>query len=103
MDNNIINTTPPNGYKKTSIGLIPLEWEVKHLKDLTTLITKGTTPEKFVNNGINFIKTECFIGDKIDKNKCLFIDENTHYNFLKRSILFENDILFAIAAMKKER
>ncbi len=92
-----MNNTITNSYKKTSIGLIPLEWEVKHLKDLTTLITKGTTPEKFVNNGINFIKTECFIGDKIDKNKCLFIDENTHYNFLKRSILFENDILFAIA------
>ena len=34
---------------------------------------------------------------KIDSNKCLCIDKITHKEELKRSILKENDILFAIA------
>jgi type I restriction enzyme S subunit len=28
------NTQTPNGYKKTAIGVIPIDWEVKRLKDL---------------------------------------------------------------------
>lgn len=73
------------------------EWEAKKLRELSDLITKGTTPNKFVSEGIKFIKIECFDGDRINPNKCLFIDENTHNKELKRSILKEGDILFAIA------
>ena len=73
------------------------EWERKKLGDLTDVITKGTTPYKFTYAGIKFIKIECFDGDRINPNKCLFIDEKTHNKELKRSILHEGDILFAIA------
>ncbi len=73
------------------------EWENKKLGEISQLITKGTTPKKFINEGIKFIKLECFEGDKINGDKCLFIDENTHNKELKRSILKENDLLFAIA------
>lgn len=72
-------------------------WEKKKLGEISQLITKGTTPKKFINEGIKFIKLECFEGDKINGDKCLFIDENTHNKELKRSILKENDLLFAIA------
>lgn len=72
-------------------------WEKKKLGEVCDLITKGTTPSKFVNEGIRFIKIECFDGDKINSEKCLFIDERTHNKELKRSILQENDLLFAIA------
>lgn len=70
---------------------------MKKLGELSELITKGTTPKKFVSQGIKFIKIECFDGDKIDLQKCLFIEEHTHNKELKRSILKENDLLFAIA------
>ncbi len=73
------------------------EWEEKELGDLTSLITKGTTPKYFVDNGIRYIKIESINGININEDKCLFIDRNTHQNELKRSILQENDILFAIA------
>ena len=73
------------------------EWEEKRLIELSDLITKGTTPLKFSETGINFIKIECFEENAINKEKCLFIDEETHNSSLKRSILQENDILFAIA------
>ena len=67
-------------------------WEKKKLGEISQLITKGTTPKKFINEGIKFIKLECFEGDKINGDKCLFIDENTHNKELKRSILKENDL-----------
>ena len=73
------------------------EWEIKKLGELTELITKGTTPKKFVNKGVKFIKIECFDGNMIDPERCLFIDEEIHNKELKRSILKENDLLFAIA------
>ena len=73
------------------------EWTKRKLRDLSSLITKGTTPQKFVEVGINFIKLECFQGDKIAISKCLYIDEQTNNKELRRSILEEGDILFAIA------
>ena len=73
------------------------QWQAKKLKDISQLITKGTTPKKFSDKGVNFIKIECFEGNKINLKKSSFIDEITHKNELKRSILFEGDILFAIA------
>ena len=91
--------------KNTKVGNVPNlrfpgfegEWQCITLRDVTKLITKGTTPTKFVDQGIRFIKIECFVGDKIDEQKCLFIDEHTHNKELKRSALKENDLLFAIA------
>jgi len=73
------------------------EWDVSKLKDLTELITKGTTPSSFSNSGINFIKIESFDGNCIDINKCLFVSDKVHNGELGRSKLEEGDILFAIA------
>lgn len=73
------------------------------LKDITTKITKGTTPTsigcKFEKSGINFIKSESLVNGKtIDKSKFAFISERTHER-LKRSQIEENDILFSMAGM----
>ena len=73
------------------------------LKDITTKITKGTTPTsigcKFEKSGINFIKSESLVdGKAIDKSKFAFISERTHER-LKRSQIQENDILFSMAGM----
>ena len=67
------------------------------LGDICSVITKGTTPKKYVDKGISFIKTESFNGTRIDLKKISYIDEFTHNTFLKRSILKENDILITIA------
>ena len=72
-------------------------WEKKKLGDITVLITKGTTPTNFNDGNINFIKVESIINSKINLSKCMSISENTHFSILSRSILKENDILFAIA------
>ena len=71
------------------------------LSEITELITKGTTPTTlgydFQDDGINFLKIECFgeNGDFI-KNKVAYISEECHEK-LKRSQLRNGDILFSIA------
>lgn len=76
---------------------VPEGWEVYRLGDLTHLITKGTTPKSYSNDGINFIKVE-----SISSNHTLIpenfakINFNTHES-QKRSQLQFGDILFGIA------
>lgn len=71
--------------------------EQKTLSEICTVITKGTTPKYYEKSEVAFIKTESFNGRYIDKNKLSFVSYEMHNNFLKRSILQENDILFTIA------
>ena len=88
-------------YKKTKIGFIPNDWDVDNLGIFCDKITKGTTPTtygfKYQDTGINFIKVE-----SIDVNGNFLTEIFTHINeeannYLKRSILKENDLLFSIA------
>lgn len=73
------------------------------LKDITGLITKGTTPTtagfKFLDKGISFIKAESISEDNVIlKEKLVFISIECHESF-KRSQLKEGDILFSIAGV----
>ena len=72
------------------------EWNEVKLGDISKSITKGTTPKKYSDTGINFVKVESIENNKIYKIDA-FIDENTHKNELSRSILKTNDLLFSIA------
>lgn len=87
-------------FKKTKIGIIPEKWNITNLKEISEIITKGTTPttygHKFINEGVNFIKIECINDGKVDLKKCKHISDETN-NFLKRSQLEEADVLFSIA------
>ncbi|EHR0246797.1 restriction endonuclease subunit S [Vibrio parahaemolyticus] len=81
--------------KLLSFGDGEVEW--KTLGEVTQLITKGTTPKEFVSDGVNFIKLESFDDNRIKPDKFMFITPEVHNKALKRSVLEENDILFAIA------
>ena len=88
-------------FKKTKLGTIPEDWSFARLSEITDLITKGTTPttygHSFTEQGVNFIKVENITKDgKIEIGECKKISLITH-EFLKRSKLQENDILFSIA------
>jgi type I restriction enzyme S subunit len=78
-------------------------WEKYKLGEITNRITKGTTPttlgSKFVDKGINFIKSEAIGYDgRIDRSTFVFIDEETNEK-LKRSQLQKDDILFSMAGI----
>lgn len=77
--------------------------ESKPLSDLTSLITKGTTPTSvgfnFEEDGIKYIKAENICEDtSINLNDCMHISQDCH-NTLKRSQLQNGDILFSIAGV----
>lgn len=78
--------------------------EYVKLKDITTKITKGTTPsnigDSFTDEGINYFRSEMLGKTKyLDKSSgMMFISENTH-NKLKRSQIEADDILFSMAGI----
>lgn len=72
------------------------EWNLTNIRSISSLVTKGTTPKRYEDKGINFVKVEN-IHDNIISNISAYISEDTHNKELKRSILKENDILFSIA------
>ena len=83
------------------IGEIPAHWEVKRVKYLASLISKGTTPttigREILDEGeIRFIKAENIVDNQIELKPEYYIDEKTN-QMLKRSQLKENDLLFVIA------
>jgi type I restriction enzyme S subunit len=89
--------------KETNIdwlSMIPKHWNLKRLKFLTKIISKGSTPStegrEMANEGIRFIKAENIFKSKVTEEPAFFIDAITH-RILKRSQLRENDLLFVIA------
>ena len=73
-------------------------WELRKLGELTSLITKGTTPsDKSGKGDVNFIKVENLNISNGEIISCSKISKFEHEGKLKRSQLKENDILFSIA------
>ena len=72
-------------------------YKIFKLKELSNTITKGTTAKQFTDSGINFIKIESIMSRKSLSSKKSYISKIEHENYLKRSILQQNDILFSIA------
>lgn len=73
------------------------DWSSVSLLEISTLITKGTTPKQFIEGNINFLKIEAITQNGFDLSKCQTISDEINNKELKRSVLMEGDILFAIA------
>ncbi|EFF68800.1 restriction endonuclease subunit S, partial [Eshraghiella crossota] len=81
---------------------LPSNWINIRLSAISEIITKGTTPRggkiAYRQSGIGFLRAENIAGyDKLDLSNLNYVDEESHKNYLKRSILKENDILITIA------
>ena len=81
---------------------IPESWEWVRLGELSTLISKGTTPtggkSEYKESGIGFVRAENVGGDgRINTGNLMYIDKETHLTKLKRSILSNRDLLICIA------
>jgi type I restriction enzyme S subunit len=85
----------------SKMGLLPKGWRIQNLGELSSTITKGTTPttlgDNFVEKGVRFLRVDCIDETYgIDESKSLFITQETHEK-LRRSQLMQNDILITIA------
>jgi len=93
-----------NNYKDSGVDWlkkIPNHWSLKRVKDLTEIISKGTTPstegETYTDSGVRFIKAENVNGSgKVFDKPAFFISYETN-EILKRSQLKAKDLLLVIA------
>ncbi len=88
-------------FAKKKANAVASKWPLVRIKEVSTLITKGTTPtslgHEFVDAGVNFVKIECVSDDgNLTQNKFAHITEECH-RALGRSQLAESDILISIA------
>ena len=74
----------------------PMNWPVKRLKELSSLITNGNTPkggsDNYIDQGIVFLRSQNVWRNRIDLSDVAYIDEDTHAK-LKKSSVHHNDIL----------
>lgn len=86
------SATIPVGYKQTDVGVIPEDWEISTLGDISIKITDGThyTPT-YVISGVPFYSVETLTSGDFSKTK--FISEEEHQNLIKRCKPERGDIL----------
>jgi type I restriction enzyme S subunit len=95
----------PDSFQDSEAGHIPKGWEITTLSELTTVITKGTTPTQSDMTGapdtdasINYVRVNSIEEDgSILSDKLTKIPESVHAGVLKRSVLLANDVLYTIA------
>ncbi|MDR2267745.1 MAG: restriction endonuclease subunit S [Christensenellaceae bacterium] len=81
---------------------IPDNWVWTKLKNVSQVISKGTTPaggkSAYLSSGIKFLRVENINEfGQISNDKGYYIAKETHLNELKRSVLEEYDVLITIA------
>lgn len=80
---------------------VPENWAKLRIGDIATLITKGSTPTtygyQYKEIGINFIKVENIKHGKLLYDTLSHFIDNITHEFMKRSQLEKDDILFSIA------
>jgi type I restriction enzyme, S subunit len=95
----------PNSFQDSPLGKIPKDWHVCELSQVTSVITKGTTPtQDQIGNAstsdrqITFLRVNAIAEDgTILYEKLATIPESVHKGPLKRSILQANDVVYTIA------
>ena len=84
-----------------NIHELPVGWTRSSINDLAFIVTKGSTPTTYgfpyQKKGIRFVKTENIVNRWIDDDTIHEFISQEAYDFLKRSQLKENDVLFSIA------
>ncbi|MCR4451052.1 restriction endonuclease subunit S [Aeromonas caviae] len=86
--------TIPAGYKQTEVGVIPQDWNVSMLRDISSKITDGThdTPKPVIE-GIPFLTAIHVKDGKIDFDGCYFLPESIHNEIYRRCNPEFGDIL----------
>jgi type I restriction enzyme S subunit len=82
------------------LGEVPSHWEIKKIKQVSRLISKGSTPttigEGFSAEGVKFIKAENISKGRVSSQPEFYISDETN-QMMKRSILLDGDVLVVIA------
>jgi type I restriction enzyme S subunit len=87
------------GYKKVRKYLIPNEWDLIKLGDMSTKVGSGKTPRGgeavYQNSGIPFIRSQNVLNSRLELNGISYISESIH-NDMKSTKVIPNDVLLNI-------
>lgn len=87
------NIQVPNGYKQTSVGIIPEDWKIKKVKEILLQAKLGGNYENSESNiGIPVVKMGNINRGNINIDKLQNLPLNENYN--EDDILKEGDLLF---------
>lgn len=64
----------PEGYKRSSVGIIPKDWETYRLKEVTKSIDYGTSSPTNSKNGFAVIRMGNMINSRIDTNDLVYAE-----------------------------
>jgi type I restriction enzyme S subunit len=85
-------------FKKTELGEMPEEWEIKGLTKVFNIIDyRGRTPP-FSENGIPYIGADNIKDARIVFNKRRYVSEETYTEYMTRGIPNPDDIFFTTEA-----
>jgi len=89
----------PKGYKKTKVGVIPEDWEVVQIKDVTDYVDyRGKTPKK-VENGIVLVTARNIKQGYLDyETSQEYIAKDDYFNVMSRGIPKNGDVLLTTEA-----
>ena len=95
----------PDSFEESELGEIPKGWTIEPLSEITTVITKGTTPTQSdtdtddeTDAGINYVRVNAINEDgAVLFDKLTKIPKSVHIGVLKRSVLQAGDVLYTIA------
>ena len=84
----------PQGYKQTSIGIIPEDWEVKKLGEIGSILNGITyTPDQIVNNdGLLVLRSSNILNGRLVFEDKIYIDNEG----IKFNDVIERDILICV-------
>ncbi len=84
------------GYKRTEIGIIPVDWSIDKLSNLTDKITDGThkTPT-YMEEGIPFLRITDIQKSEINWNHVKYVSQDEHNELIKRCKPEKGDILYS--------
>ena len=90
---------PKKGYKQTKVGVIPEDWEVTQIKDVTDYVDyRGKTPKK-VESGILLVTARNIKQGYLDYNTSQeYIAEDDYSNVMSRGIPKRGDVLLTTEA-----
>lgn len=98
-ENGNIRSEETHQFKDSPLGRIPVEWEVKNIGSISTLVRSGVTPrggsDVYGHSGIMFLRSQNIYPNKFKLDDVAYISESIN-NRMLGSQLNENDVLLNI-------
>lgn len=98
-ENGNIRSEETHPFKDSPLGRIPVEWEVKNIDDITSLVRSGVTPRGGSNvyghNGVIFLRSQNIYPNKFKLDDVAYISDSINIR-MKGSQLETYDILLNI-------